>query len=211
MGFAIGFAVATALWRFGPLAVPPIVTAPAAEAAVPGLPPARMIAVSGRPTRGPADAPITIVEFTDYECGYCRRHFEHTYPLIQAAYGDRIRYVIKNFPLTSIHPNALRAAEAAECAFDQDRFWEYHDRLFRANGNLRVEDLKSYARELGMDGERFDQCLDSESKRGIVESDFREAVALGLRGTPAFFINGRSVYGAQPMEVFEAYFQALDP
>ena len=145
IGFVFGFAIATALWKFGPLAVPTIAPAPLAAADIPGMPPARFVPVAGRPSWGPEDAPITIVEFTDYECPFCQRHATETYPMIKADYGGRIRYVVRNFPLSSIHPHAQKAAEAAECAFDQGLFWEYHDKLFAEAPNLQVELLKQYA------------------------------------------------------------------
>ncbi len=212
VGFAFGFAIATALWKYGPLAVPAVAPAPlAASNNIPGMPPARFVPINGRPTRGPENAPITIVEFTDYECPYCRRYVNETYPSIQANHGDEVRYVIRNFPLRSIHPHAQKAAEAAECAYDQGRFWEYHDKLFEEAPALQVVKLKEYAGELGLNEAAFAQCLDSGSKEPIVEADFQDAVALGLRGTPGFFVNGRALYGAQPYRMFQAYFQALNP
>lgn len=211
IGFVLGFGLATALWKFGPLAVPTIANAPLTEADVPGIPPARLVPTEGRPAWGSHDAPITIVEFTDYECPFCKRFASQTYPIIRANYGHRIRYVVKNFPLTSIHPHAQKAAEAAECAFDQGRFWQYHDKLFEEAPALQVEFLKQYAGEVGLDQAEFAHCLDSGIKREIVESDFQDAVALGLRGTPGFFVNGRALYGAQPIRMFEAYFEALAP
>lgn len=211
IGFGFGFALATALWKLGPLAVPTIASAPLTVADIPGMPAARFVPIAGRPAWGSDDAPITIVEFTDYECPFCRRFTSQTYPGIRDNYGDRIRYVIKHFPLTSIHPHAQKAAEAAECAFDQGQFWAYHDRLFEEAPALQVPLLKQYAGELGLDQAAFSQCLDSGRKREIVEADFQDAVALGLRGTPGFFINGRALYGAQPLRTFEAYFEALAP
>jgi protein-disulfide isomerase len=209
VGFIFGFAIATALWKYGPLAVPAVAPASLVAVDIPGMPPARFVPVDGRPSRGPADAPITVVEFTDYECPFCKRHTTETYPLINANYGGEIRYVIRNFPLTSIHPHAQKAAEAAECAFDQGLFWEYHDKLFAESPDLQVDRLKQYAGEVGLDQAAFSQCLDSGQKRQLVEADFQDAVALGLRGTPGFFVNGRALYGAQPLRMFEAYFQAL--
>ena len=164
----------------------------------------RDVATEGRPQRGADDAPITIVEFTDYECPFCGRYIRDTYPALMAEYGDRMKYVVRNFPLSSIHPNARKAAEAAECAFDQGRFWEYHDALFQNQGALDVPSLKAYAEELGLDVETFSTCLDSGAKREVVAADHRDALAHGVNGTPTFFVNGRMLVGAQQLAAFEA-------
>ncbi|NIW36059.1 MAG: thioredoxin domain-containing protein [Gemmatimonadetes bacterium] len=166
---------------------------------------ARMAGVSSlgaRPSRGPADASVTVVEFTDYQCPFCTRHFEQTYPLLMQQYGDRIRYAVRNFPLVRIHPHAAKAAEAAECAHDQGRFWEYHDRLFENNAALDVESLKRYAADLDLEVSQFNKCLDSGRKSEIVARDLEDGSRLGVRGTPTFFINGRILVGAQPYPVF---------
>jgi protein-disulfide isomerase len=164
------------------------------------------VATEGRPQRGADDAPITIVEFTDYECPFCGRYIRDTYPALLSEYGDRMKYVVRNFPLSSIHPNARKAAEAAECAFDQGRFWEYHDALFQNQGALDVPSLKAYADELGLDVETFSTCLDSGAKREVVAADHRDALAHGVNGTPTFFVNGRMLVGAQQLAAFEALF-----
>ena len=160
-----------------------------------------------RPYRGPADAPVIVIEFTDYQCPFCARYFQQTYPTLLTEYGDRIRYVIRNFPITSIHPHAAKAAEAAECAADQDTFWEYHDVLFQRQASLDVTSLKHYATELGLDGDRFEACLDSGEKAEIVAADVRDGRAYRLNGTPTFFINGRRLVGAQPLAVFEHFIE----
>lgn len=166
------------------------------------------LAVPGRPVRGPEDAAVTVVEFTDYECPFCRRHFQETMPGIQAEYGSRIRYMVRNFPLRSIHPQAQKAAEAAECAFDQGRFWTYHDALFGNAPRLAVPELKRYARDVGLDGGRFDRCLDSGAKADVVEADLRAAIGVGLQGTPSFFVNSQLLVGAQPIQVFRTFLDA---
>ncbi len=117
-----------------------------------------------RPSRGPEDAPVTVVEFTDYQCPFCARHYQLTYPRLFQEYGDRIQYVVRNFPIVQNHPHAAKAAEAAECAFVQGRFWQYHDRLFENSSGLDNESLERYARDLGLDSSRFDRCLDSGDK-----------------------------------------------
>lgn len=161
--------------------------------------------IAGRPAQGPEDAPVEFVEFTDYQCPFCKRFFVETYPEIRAEYADRVKFVVRNFPLRSIHPDAQKAAEAAECAFDQDKFWRYHDLLFANPENLSEADLKRYARELGLDGEQFDQCLDSGEKVDIVQRDVKDGYRFGVSGTPAFFINGQVLVGAQPAEVVRAF------
>ncbi|MFQ5745848.1 MAG: DsbA family protein [Gemmatimonadota bacterium] len=166
------------------------------------------LAIPGRPARGPEDAAVTVVEFTDYECPFCRRYFHETLPGIRAEYGSRIRYVVRNLPLRSIHPQAQKAAEAAECAFDQGRFWAYHDALFQNAPKLGVADLKRYARDVGLDGPRFDGCLDSSAKADVVQADLRAGVLAGLQGTPSFFVNSQLLVGAQPLEVFRTFLDA---
>jgi len=108
---------------------------------------------SDRPSRGPSDAPVTIVEFTDYECPYCRRYYRQTYHRLLEEFEGEVRYVVRNYPL-SIHPNARKAAEAAECAHNQGRFWDYHDHLFENADALEPDDLRRHARDLGLDGGR---------------------------------------------------------
>lgn len=193
-GFMAGFSMAGS----SPEAQPSAVVSPTPTLEV------RDVATEGRPQRGADDAPITIVEFTDYECPFCGRYIRDTYPALLAEYGDRMKYVVRNFPLSSIHPNARKAAEAAECAFDQGRFWEYHDALFQNQGALDVPSLKAYAEELGLDVASFATCLDSGAKRDVVAADHRDALAHGVNGTPTFFVNGRMLVGAQQLAAFEA-------
>lgn len=163
---------------------------------------------SERPSRGPSDAPVTIVEFTDYECPYCRRYYRQTYrPLLEEFEGE-IRYVVRNYPL-SIHPRARKAAEAAECAHNQDRFWDYHDHLFENADALEPADLKRYARDLGLDGEQFDECLESGAESQTVERDLATGRRLGIQGTPTFFVNGRPLVGAQPLTAFRSTIQQV--
>lgn len=201
VGFVGGFGLATYLAQSGP-------PRPTSAAEIPP-PIADELAIDGRPTSGPPDAPITIVEFTDYQCPFCRRYFEQTYAELRGRYGEQLRYVVRNLPLTSIHPNAQKAAEAAECAHDQGRFWDYHDLLFQRSRELGTDSLKRYAAELGLSQPVFDQCLDSGSKETLVNSDVREAFLNGARGTPSFFINGYLLAGAQPIEVFEEVIRSL--
>lgn len=120
------------------------------------------------------------------------------------AYGDKVKFVWKDFPLTSIHPDAVKASEAAHCAGDQGRYWEYHDVLFQHQRALQVPQLKKYAADLKLDTAAFDRCLDSGKYAGKVQAGLQEAVKLGLSSTPSIFINGRLVMGAQPFEAFQA-------
>ena len=165
------------------------------------------------PAKGPADAKVTIVEFSDFQCPYCARFVEETQPQILSNYGDKIRFVFMNFPLSQIHENAQKAAEASECANEQGAFWQYHDILFANQSALAVDNLKAYAAQLGLDATKFNECLDSGRMAPLVQADMDAATkaaqeaGLDRFGTPAFFINGKSLSGAQPFDVFK---QAID-
>lgn len=160
------------------------------------------------PTWGPEDAAITIIEFSDFECPYCRRHFFTVIPQLRAAYPDQIRYVFKDFPLTSLHPDAVSAAEAAHCAREQDAFWEFHDLLFEMRLELGAEAYMEYAADLELDMDTFSQCVQERRYADIVRADHDVATGLGLRSTPTFFINGLAVIGALPFEEFERIINA---
>lgn len=156
------------------------------------------------PSFGPADAAITIVEFTDFECPFCQRHFEQVYPQLLEAYDGQFRYVSKDFPLTSIHPNAVSAAMAAQCAHEQDAYWPYHDLLFQGGLGFSRSSYDSYAEQLELNLEQFAACLDEERYLEGIEADMAEAIAIGFNSTPTFLINGLALVGAQPYEIFEA-------
>jgi protein-disulfide isomerase len=153
------------------------------------------------PVKGPANAPVTIVEFSDFQCPFCSR-VTPTLKQVEDTYGDKVRVVFRNFPLLQIHPYAAKAAEAASCAADQGKFWEMHDRLFGDQQKLGVDDLKQSAVALGLKADVFNQCLDSGKKEAEWKHDMDEGTSYGLTGTPAFFINGRLISGAQPLEAF---------
>jgi protein-disulfide isomerase len=139
--------------------------------------------------QGPADAPVTLVEYGDYECPYCGR----AYPIVkalQARLGDRLRFVFRNFPLTTAHPHAERAAEAAEAAAAHGRFWEMHDRLYEHQRALDDSHLERYAADVGLDVARFTGELEAGHHRARVREDFLSGVRSGVNGTPTFFING---------------------
>ena len=162
------------------------------------------IPINGRPFLGPADAPVTIIEFTDYQCPYCALHSRENLAKLLEQSPAQIKYVVLNFPITSIHPGADRAAQAAECAASQGRFWEYHDMLFQNQGSQNDEGLKGLARKAGLDGDTFDVCLDSGIQSQQVRKDFEEGRDHGVRATPTFFINGRIVEGYLPFNDFKS-------
>ncbi len=158
------------------------------------------IEVEGAPFKGPTGAPVTIVEFSDFECGYCGR-LAQTLNNVKNKYGDDLRIVFRQFPL-QMHPNAPKAAEASLCANEQGKFWEMHDLLFQEQGQLDLVSLKDKASRLGLDRPAFDKCLDSDRYSEQVKQDLRDGAALGVTGTPALFINGAPVQGgAVPMDV----------
>ncbi len=161
------------------------------------------IPVDDDPFFGAVDAPITIVEFSDYECPYCRTWHTEVYSQLIDAYGDQIRFVYRDFPLESIHANAKPAAEAANCANEQGEFWEYHDKLFSMELGLSPEAYQEYATQLGLDIDEFQECFESGRYQEEVQLDFEFAANLGVRSTPTFFVNGIAVVGAQPFEVFQ--------
>ena len=151
--------------------------------------------------KGPVDAKVTIVEFSEFQCPYCKRGKETVSEILEI-YGDQVKLVFKHFPLISIHPEAQKAAEATECAGDQGKFWEMHDWMFDNQEELAVDSLKTAAVNLGMNGSEFDSCLDTGKYEEKVKNDTEEAKNLGLSGAPAFFINDQLISGAQPIENF---------
>jgi protein-disulfide isomerase len=152
------------------------------------------------PSKGSAAAPITIVEFSDFQCPYCRKGAD-TLKRIEERYGDKVRIVFRDFPLP-MHKDAPKAAEAAACANAQNQFWAMHDKLFAAQSNLQVPDLKRVARDLGLNAAEFDQCLDSGRFESQWQQNRAEGQKFGVSATPTFFINGRMVTGALPYEAF---------
>ncbi|HEX6199552.1 MAG TPA: thioredoxin domain-containing protein [Thermoanaerobaculia bacterium] len=156
------------------------------------------IATEGEPAAGPEDAPVTIVEFSDFECPYCSRVVP-TLKRVKEEYGDQVRLVFKQYPLPS-HPHAQKAGEASLCAHDQGKFWELHDAMFEDQQNLGPEALVAKAEGLGLDVGTFRECLQSGRYADAVEEDLREGARAGVSGTPAMFVNGRLVSGAVPYE-----------
>jgi protein-disulfide isomerase len=155
------------------------------------------VATAGYPARGPANAPVTIVEFADFECPFCGGLFP-TLKLIERNYADKVRVVYRHFPLTNIHPHAQKAAEAAVCANEQGHFWEFHDSMFGNQQQLTVDDLKRRAVTMKLDTAAFNSCLDSGRAAEAVKKDAAEGAQAGVTGTPAIFINGRMLTGSQP-------------
>jgi protein-disulfide isomerase len=155
------------------------------------------------PMDGPASAPITLVEFSDFQCPFCQRVVP-TLKQVREKYGDKVRVVWKDFPLTQIHPQAFDAAVAGNCAREQGKFWQLHDRLFPNQQALQPEFLKRYAVDAGLDAEKFNACLDSSKYQQKVQDAIDMGTRLGVSSTPTVFINGRVVSGAQPLDVFSA-------
>jgi protein-disulfide isomerase len=160
------------------------------------------VALGSSPSRGAADAPVTVVVFSDFQCPFCARA-ESTVHDLEAAYPGKIRFVFKNQPLP-FHEHARLAAKAALAAGEQGKFWEYHDALFAHQKDLDRASLERYAEDLDLDLRRFRAALDDTRLDIAVEADITEAHRLDVKGTPAFFINGRSVQGAQPIAAFRA-------
>ena len=159
------------------------------------------VELAGAPVRGNPKAPVTIVEFSDFQCPFCVRA-RPTVNRVREVYGDRVRFAFRHYPL-DFHPQAQKAGEAAACAGEQDRFWQMHDRLWENPQKLEVPDLKAHAQALGLDAPAFAGCLDSGRHAGLVERDMQAGQAYGVSGTPAFFVNGRPLIGAQPFETFQ--------
>jgi protein-disulfide isomerase len=153
--------------------------------------------------QGPADAPVTLLEYGDYECPYCGA----AYPIlkqVQARMGDRLRFVFRNFPITTSHPHGEQAAEAAEAAAAQGKFWEMHDHLYEHQQHLDDSDLHGYAEELGLDVERFDSDLAGHAFADRVREDFMSGVRSGVNGTPSFYVNGAKYDGDYSLEALVA-------
>ncbi len=187
----------------------------------PVAPDSTEVSVAHAFAKGGDNARLVLVEFSDFQCPFCGRHVKQTMPLIEREYVNtgKLRYVLRNLPLESIHPDAFRAAEAAECAGDQGRYWQMHERLFANQQALGAADLVRYAQEAGADPAKFQQCLDAAPHTAKIRADLADAQAAGITGTPTFFIGVadgpgrvkalRRIQGAHPYPVFKAAIDGL--
>jgi protein-disulfide isomerase len=170
--------------------------------------PSPTVAVSADddPVKGDANAPVEIIEFSDFQCPFCSRFFSDTLPQLEREYIDtgKVKFVYRDFPLDSIHPQATPAAEAANCAKEQDKFWEYHDKIFQNQAIMSPASYKQWAQELGLNTQQFNSCLDSRKYQEEVRKDFQDGASAGVGGTPTFYVNGVELVGAQPFSAFKS-------
>ena len=159
--------------------------------------------------KGDENAPVTIIEWSDYECPFCARFYSETETLIDEQYvkTGKVKFVYRDFPL-GFHANAQKAAEAAECAGEQGKYWEMHDLIFEQGVQGGVTGFKQYAKQLSLDTAKFDDCLDSGAMAGEIQQDMADGAAVGIQGTPGFIVNGKLVSGAQPFAVFKQVIDA---
>ena len=197
--FALGMAAGYYLW--GRAAAPAAAASAAVE--IPESVTRYDIPTDGDPSIGPEDAKITIVEFSDYQCPYCKRWHDQVFGQLMKEYADEVRFVYRDFPLTSIHPQAFPAALAANCAGEQNAYWDYHEALFSQKYELGQDAYEKYAAELGLDTTSFVQCLEDGRYSDEVNGDMTFAADLGITSTPTFFINGIPMVGAQPYDIFK--------
>jgi protein-disulfide isomerase len=170
------------------------------------------LGVDDDPMLGSADAKVLIIEFGDYQCPSCRVFWKDVEPRLKKEYIDtgKVKLVFRDYPIVQIHPEALLASMAVDCAGEQNKYWEYHDKVFREQYNkgddlvrFKADDLKKWAKETKVDQAKFDQCLDSEKYKNEVLKDKADGDAVSVQGTPTFFINGRVIGGAQPYPAFK--------
>jgi protein-disulfide isomerase len=166
-------------------------------------PPIVDVGAEDAPIKGPANAPITIVEFSDFQCSYCKRAVGVLDQVLER-YPGQVKLAFRDFPIVNIHPQAERAAEAAHCAAEQGKFWEFHDLLFAKQDTIPTSNFAEHAKTLGLEVSAFQTCLDGRKYQEKVERNYAAGVKAGVSGTPAFFINGRLLSGAQPLEAFKA-------
>lgn len=167
---------------------------------------AELLLTEHSPWLGNPEAPLVIVEFSDFQCPFCRQ----AYPIIRQfvnAHPEDVMYVYRHFPIETLHPLAARAAEASMCAHEQNLFWPYHDLLFQNQDTLSAAKLSSLAQAVGADSDEFATCMDSQRYAQIVEQDYLTGLQLGVVGTPTFFVNGQSVSGVIPYEIWEEILQ----
>ena len=207
LAFAVGILTGYVVWGRPPVQTQTVVdNQPAAQGPAATQAPQYTrydIPSDGFPAIGPADAPIVIVEFSDFQCPFCKRFFDETYQQLLEAYPDKIRFVYRHLPLTSIHPEAFPSAEASMCANEQNAFPEYHDKLFENQDRLGRELYIQIASDLKLDTVAFEDCLKTGKYKDLIQQDSDFALNLGVRSTPTFFINGLALVGAQPLEAFK--------
>jgi len=164
------------------------------------------VATDGAPVRGDVKAPITIVEFSDFHCPYCRS-VQPALLQVLAKYPGQVRLVYKHFPLDSLHPQARRASEASWCANEQGKFWQFHDRVYAAGPDASDAALGKFAAEVSIDKAAFDSCFASGRPKAAIQKEVAEGTEHGINGTPGFFVNGRFLSGNQPLSAFENIIQ----
>lgn len=164
------------------------------------------------PTLGQLNAPVTVVMFSDFECQYCREWQQTTLPVLQRDYLDqgKARLVFKDFPLSQLHPQAHLAAEAAHCAHQEGKFWEYTQALTEVSAGLNATDLRQYANKLDLDGAAFDRCLTTHEQAATITQNVQAGIQAGITTVPAFVVNGELYEGAQPIEVLGAAITAAE-
>jgi protein-disulfide isomerase len=159
------------------------------------------VSVQGAPFKGGEKAPVTMVEFSDFHCPFCKQVVS-TLAKLESQYGNKIKLVFRDFPIEGLHPGASKAHEAARCAGEQGKFWAYHDKLFAGPAKSSPEIFTGFAKEVGLEPVAFETCLNSGKHQAAIKKDIEEGQRLGVAGTPAFFINGRVLSGSQPLEAF---------
>jgi protein-disulfide isomerase len=203
LAFCVGVLVGYIAWGRGTrvAAAPQQANQPAVQPAATQTIRRYDIPTEGYPSTGPADAPIVIVEFSDFQCPFCKRWHDEVYTQLLAAYPGKIRFVYRNLPLTSIHPEAMPSAQASLCANEQNAFWQYHDKLL-GDLPLSADLYPQLAADLGLDTAAFNTCMSENRYQTDIQKDMDFALNLGVQSTPTFFINGLAVIGAQPLTAF---------
>jgi len=187
----------------------------------PVVPESIELSVTDAYAKGGAGSRLVLVEFSDFQCPFCGRHAKQTLPQIEREYVDtgKLLYVMRNLPLEAIHPDAFRAAAAAECAGDQGKYWQMHEKLFTNQQALSAADLERYAKEAGVEPGAFKQCFDADAHGAKIRKDLTDAQAAGITGTPTFFLGFaegggkvkvvRRIQGAQPYPIFKTTIDGL--
>jgi len=184
-----------------------LVTVAGCISSAPGTTGLATLSFGGQPALGAKDAKVTVVEYSDFQCPYCSKAVPVVHAMLKE-YDGKVKLVYVNYPL-QFHQYAYKAAEASECALDQGKFWEYHDLLFENQDKLTADDLKGYAKTLGLDTAKFDSCLDNGDKIPAVEADIAQAKQAGVSGTPTFMIGNTKVVGADAQKLDDAIQAAL--